>query len=204
MAGRGKAKERRDNLATRRVELEMHELARLDRFEDSDQVSPQIQAAVLQMAENRRGRTDAMMWQVPALALTAEAFLLSISLAPDSRGLARMLASAAGMLVVGASLQLMYKHRYHEILYAEWLHQVEDRRNLPRLHSPLAAEALAFGGDGHCWNRDGNWLHGLRRRAVAEQSSVRLWRGALLGLLTIDLCVFVLGGLITIGVCNPL
>lgn len=187
------------------------ELIRVEIFKDPTRVSPQIQAAVLQMAENRRGRTDAMMWQVPALALTAEAFLLSISLGPDARGLARMLAAAAGMLVVGASLQLMYKHRYHEILYAEWLAEVEEQLGLPRLHHPLAAEALAFGSLGHDWGENAEnprrrtrLARAVRRRVVDDQSSVHVWRAALLSLLAIDACVFVLGALITAGAWNPL
>lgn len=50
------------------------------------------------------------MWQTPSLAMTAEAFLLTI--AADSEGSmgARLLACALGVLVAAMSMQLMAKH----------------------------------------------------------------------------------------------
>lgn len=177
------------------------------RVSDLDGTSTQIQAALLQMAENRRARTDGMMWQVPALALTAEAFLLNISLAPDTRGMGRMLAAFAGLIVVSASLQLMLKHRFHEVMYAKWLAKVEEDVGLPRLHSPGKLEAFVHGPEGHPW-RDSRAScgvkHRVRRRLVVEQSSVALWRSALLALLAVDAAVFLVGLLTTLGLWDPL
>ena len=198
--------------AAERGTRQSKELARLDQLRKDKAVSPQVAAALLQMAENRRGRTDVMMWQVPALALAAEAFLLSISLAPDTRGLGRTLAAGAGIIVIGASLQLMLRHRYHEILYAEWLAKAETASALPRLHEGPAAEALAWGREGHPWGREpGEKLSAwkkpsylLRRRLVAEQSSISLWQTSLLILLAIDVAVFVIGVGTMLGWWDPL
>jgi len=175
-------------------------------------VSPQVQAAVLQMVENRRSRTDVMMWQVPALAMTAEAFLLSVSLAPDTRGLGRTLAAAAGIVVVSASLQLMLKHRYHEVLFAEWLARAEDALRLPRAHSIDVVEDFAFAACCHPWRRDAaqgrrgvdRLVHDVRRRLVAKLSSVRLWTVSLLLLLALDLMIFITGAATMLGVWDPL
>ena len=52
-----------------------------------------------------------IMWQAPALGLTAQAFLLTISLSPDAAGAARIGAAALGCVVVLMSMQLMAKHR---------------------------------------------------------------------------------------------
>lgn len=52
-----------------------------------------------------------IMWQAPALGLTAQAFLLTISLSPDAAGVARAGAAALGCVVGLMSMQLMAKHR---------------------------------------------------------------------------------------------
>jgi hypothetical protein len=52
-----------------------------------------------------------IMWQAPALGLTAQAFLLAISLSADAAGAARAGAAALGCVVVLMSMQLMAKHR---------------------------------------------------------------------------------------------
>lgn len=174
--------------------------------------APELQAATLQMAEQRRGQTDMMMWQVPALALTAQAFLLSISLQPGSTGLARALSAIAGLIVVAASLQLMLKHRYHEILYAEWLTRTESAQGLPSLHHPDAVWDVAYpGGAQHPWKVRSTsrnpgvkpMLRMLRRRAVGY-SSIDVWTAALLALLVIDLFVLVVAILTLTGTWAPL
>jgi hypothetical protein len=183
--------------------------ARYERFLTA---SAQVHGAMLQLAENRRGRTDAMMWQVPALALTAEAFLLSISLAPDTRALGRLVASIAGFIVISASLQLMLKHRYHERMYAEWLERVEtdfadkDMRSagsgsgILRFHDRNAMEAFAFRGRQHPWKQGPASL----QRLVVDLSSVTVWGWALGLLLLLDSAIFIIALGISFGVWDPL
>jgi len=50
------------------------------------------------------------MWSTPALALTAQAFLFSVALAPESSLAARLLTSTLAIAVAFASFQLMAKH----------------------------------------------------------------------------------------------
>ena len=52
-----------------------------------------------------------MMWQAPAMALTAQAFLLTIALGHDTSALARGMAALLGVVVTAMSIQLMLKHR---------------------------------------------------------------------------------------------
>ena len=51
------------------------------------------------------------MWQSPAMAMTAQAFLLTIALGHDSSPLARFIAAFLGIVVTVMSVQLMLKHR---------------------------------------------------------------------------------------------
>ncbi len=203
---------RREAQAQSRARLLSEEQERLRVFEDTEVVSPQVRAAFFQMLENRRSRTDAMMWQVPTLALTAQAFLLSISLAPETSALGRCFAAIAGILVVVVSLQLMLKHRYHELLYSEWLAEAEKEQGLPRIHQLHAVEAFAYGEPGHPWKREppakasplARLAWQIRRFAVAESSSLSLWRSALFALLAMDIAILGIGIAAMLGMWDPL
>lgn len=60
---------------------------------------------------DRVGDRDALMWQSPAMALTAQAFLITIALGHDTAPIARFLAAVLGVVVTVMSIQLMLKHR---------------------------------------------------------------------------------------------
>jgi hypothetical protein len=57
------------------------------------------------------GSYTTLLWQVPALGLTAQSFLMTIALTHDSSRWARLIASVLGMIVVGASYALMHDQR---------------------------------------------------------------------------------------------
>lgn len=61
----------------------------------------------------RVGHRDALLWQSPALAMTAPAFLLTIALGHDAGPVARLLAAFLGLVVTFMSIQLMLKHRMY-------------------------------------------------------------------------------------------
>lgn len=76
---------------------------------------------------------DALVWQTPALAVTAQAFLLTIGLDPDTARFARGIVSTLGVVVAYMTCQLMAKHRYLRRL-DEWkLRELEGRLGLPGL-----------------------------------------------------------------------
>lgn len=76
---------------------------------------------------------DALMWQAPSLALTAQAFLLTIALNPQSPAYAVMVSSALGFVVAGLSMQLMARHRLLNVLDRAYLHYLESRTGLPHM-----------------------------------------------------------------------
>lgn len=78
----------------------------------------------------RRYGYDAMLWQTPALAVTAQAFLLTIALGKDSSPTARLISSALSLILSLMSVQLMAKHRQNESLDSFMLERFEDRIGL--------------------------------------------------------------------------
>ncbi len=74
---------------------------------------------------DRRTSLDTLLWQTPVLSLTAQAFLFSILLGADiSRG-PRLVAALLSFLVALASMQLMAKHRLHEVIAGKHLEAFE-------------------------------------------------------------------------------
>lgn len=72
----------------------------------------------------RRLHWDQLVWQVPVLSLTAQAFLFTIALGADSSRVARVVASLLSLVITLLSIELMSRHRRAEIMDARWL---EDR-----------------------------------------------------------------------------
>jgi hypothetical protein len=62
----------------------------------------------------RRTAFDTLMWQVPALGLAAQAFLLTIAYGSDSSQLARCISGSLAAVVALVAIQTMLKHRANE------------------------------------------------------------------------------------------
>lgn len=80
----------------------------------------------------RRAGFDHMVWQVPIISLTAQAFLFTIALGPDTAMLARCLSSGLGFVVAVLSMILMARHRQADIADAAWLEGLEANRRSRR------------------------------------------------------------------------
>ena len=88
---------------------------------------------------------DLLMWQVPVLGLTAQAFLLTIALGADSARTARICAGTLAVLSSVLSMQLMAKHRWHAGVEREWLARFEREKGLDFCHSSPAEFAESVG-----------------------------------------------------------
>jgi disulfide bond formation protein DsbB len=69
----------------------------------------------------RRLQWDNLVWQVPVLSLTAQAFLLTIALNPGTSRVARIIACLLSIVAAVLAVQLMTRHRQAEIADAHWL-----------------------------------------------------------------------------------
>lgn len=81
---------------------------------------------VYQAVVSRRLQWDNLVWQVPLLSLTAQAFLFTIALAGDTSRTARVIAAGLSLIVTFLSITLMARHRQAEIADAHWLEAYED------------------------------------------------------------------------------
>jgi hypothetical protein len=113
-----------------------------------------------QVVAARRQNFDLMVWQVPALTLTAQAFLLVIALGSGSGHLARIAAGLLSAVTALMSVQLLLRQRLHEVADTRWLHDFEDSRGWEPIHQRPAARVAAAG---------------MRARGLARLPSHQLW-----------------------------
>jgi hypothetical protein len=85
----------------------------------------------LQTLERRRNQSDTIAWTVPALAVAAEAFLLTIVLRPETQDAGRFVASVAGVFMLAAALHLLWKSVFNFDL---WDSHINDQRQKLHLH----------------------------------------------------------------------
>jgi hypothetical protein len=109
------------------------------------QSSHDVLLAQYQVVAARRQNFDAMVWQVPALALTAQAFLMTISLGPGTGHLARVAAGLLSALAALMSIQLLLRQRVHEVADARWLHDFERKHGWEAIHQHPAERVAAAG-----------------------------------------------------------
>ncbi|WP_406437695.1 hypothetical protein OHB00_24810 [Streptomyces sp. NBC_00631] len=88
---------------------------------------------------------DQMVWQVPGIALTAQAFLMTIGLGPGSGQLARLGSGLLSVVVAFMSVELLMRHRLSAIADAVWLERFERDQGLEVLHRPLNDRCAQLG-----------------------------------------------------------
>ena len=74
----------------------------------------------------RRRHFDALFWQIPALSLGGQAFLLSIALNNSSRTTARVLSALLGIFIAFVSLASLSRIRLYEFTITKMLVKTED------------------------------------------------------------------------------
>ncbi|CAB4671009.1 unannotated protein [freshwater metagenome] len=74
----------------------------------------------------RRKHFDALFWQIPALSLGGQAFLLSIALNDSSRTTARTLSALLGIFIAFVSLASLSRIRFYEFTITNMLKKAEE------------------------------------------------------------------------------
>jgi hypothetical protein len=121
----------------------------------------------------RRTAFDTMMWQVPALGLAAQAFLLTIAYGSSTSNTARFVSGALSVVVALVAIQTMIKHRANEKTDNLILKRIEDANGVRISHGVAPHDAPAVRG-----RAIGNELiYGY----LEKRRSVRLWVTSLCG-----------------------
>jgi hypothetical protein len=138
----------------------------------------------------RRSSFDAMLWQVPVLSFTAQAFLFTLALSSGASQAARLVASGLAVVISLLSLQLMVKQRQAEIADSHWLAAVEehavDRAELGGLQWPM---------HGDSWSRyraEKPAFVGVLFRPLERTRGFAFWAGGLVLFLIAAVAVLVL------------
>lgn len=140
---------------------------------------------VWQTLAARRIAYDTMMWQTPALGLTAQAFLLTLALGGQISNLGRAISAGLAAALAITTVQLMAKHRQHEIRDSKILERIEREHEFER----------AVGVCLHTFDRPPRptgFSPTTVGRRFRQYSSFRLWMAGQLAFLTVALVVLLL------------
>lgn len=108
---------------------------------------------IYQVLASRRIGYDTLMWQTPLLGLTAQAFLFSVALSPTSSLAARLISGALALVTSILSMQLMSKHRHHEMIDSRFLQKIEKEFHIQTIHAKPAERAAKVGVKWSYWMR---------------------------------------------------
>jgi hypothetical protein len=124
------------------------------------------------VVSQRRSQWDALIWQVPVLGFTAQAFLLTIALSGGNTRTARIVASLLALAVSACCLQLMARHRLCEAVDAQWLVDSDEEQHLKPIQGrPFEAQLDDLRRnerflEGERWRKPVVWLAQFRSTNV--------------------------------------
>jgi colanic acid biosynthesis protein WcaH len=102
---------------------------------ESSPSSESIFFAQYEALNNRRNSFNQLLWQAPALSLTALAFLFSIIFSKDVTCAAQQFTAWLAFVAALASIQLLTKPRFGEVEAAKQLTRMERSRGLPEINT---------------------------------------------------------------------
>lgn len=91
----------------------------------------EVDAFAYEVLSFRELEQDAKLWQTPSLAMTAQAFLLTIAFNPDVALIGRLFTAGLATIVSLSSMHLMWKHRFLAQLDRTKMADLERRIGLP-------------------------------------------------------------------------
>ena len=156
------AEQRRDEMPPVRE----HEPVR-EQADDSELILYQVVASRQQSYEDN-------MWQAPGLALTAQAFLMTIALGAETDRLARMAAGLLAAMISLISIQLLLRHRVGAVADAIWLEEFEQSHGWTVVHDRSNKRFKRMGIQVHGLARMRShriWIYGLITFAVVGVAS---------------------------------
>jgi hypothetical protein len=126
-----------------------------------------------------------LLWQVPALSLTAQAFLLTLALGHGNGTSAKIIAAALSGVISAASYALMHDQRFHANYYGELARRVSGCLDLGR----YLGGALIIGDEGMEENdAEALWIWRGPSEVIAPRAGrmFAVWKGCMLIFLFVD------------------
>jgi hypothetical protein len=144
--------------------------------------------ALLGIYAGQVGSYTTLLWQVPALSLTAQSFLLTIALSSGNGTAARITAAALSAVISAASYALMHDQRGHAINHGELAMRLSARLELSR----LIETSLDHVEDGVPKVTDANTVWTWHHEQAGQRASLRaglmyaVWKGCMFLFLLVD------------------
>lgn len=110
----------------------------------NDNDNPALDDSQYQLVAQRRQIYDSMLWQTPVLSLTAQAFLLNIAFDSSKDLSPKLIAATLAFFTAMASIQLMAKHRYHEVRDSNLLKDYEEKNKIKVIHNNEKAKSKNY------------------------------------------------------------
>jgi hypothetical protein len=151
-----------------------------------------LRGPLLAAAENRRSQADALMWQLPTISLTAQAFLLTIIANSSVSDGGRLLTSVAALVFAAGAFETLLQHRRNEELLSRWLEIAEILWELPRFHDFRRMEHVARIGPAPEPEKKSRWL---RSPLFLRIKAFSFWAGLLFFVTLADLALVLYFGI---------
>jgi hypothetical protein len=143
---------------------------------------------------NRRLQWDTLLWQMPMMALTGEAFLLTIALYASTRQWGRILSAFLAFVVAASTLHSLGAHRLNELTDSAWLHEHEIGHDAERIHGLAWRERRSAMVAQQ--RRTGTFTDRvIARTAIVRSITLWFWTMALIALVSL--------GILAIAVFSP-
>ena len=141
-------------------------------------------------AEQRRLSANGLLWQVPGLSLTAQAFLIGAAIDPDTETEIRIAVAGLAALIAVATMQLLLRHRYREQVFSHALDVSRAHNGLPPFDFPDLFEKLAARRIKHEGTNLVDW-QGKRLLRVAFWPAWKTWTSLFVCFIALDLFVMI-------------
>jgi hypothetical protein len=127
-----------------------------------------------------------LLWQVPALSLTAQAFLLTIALSHSNGTSAKVTSAALSAVISAASYALMYDQRGHANYFGELARRVSGRLDLGRY---LGGALAISGANTDETDAEAVWIWRGPNEVAAPRAGrmYTVWKGCMLIFLFVDI-----------------
>jgi hypothetical protein len=129
------------------------------------------------MLAARHSQRGALVWQVPTLSFTGQAFLLTVALSHENSRLSRCFAASLGFVVAVMSIELMARHRRAARADEKLLNEYEKR------------EGVGIHGD--AWRKTRNEMSSVLL-IFGKLPGMETWMGCFLLFAGVNLAIFVL------------
>jgi hypothetical protein len=157
---------------------------------DEPKLTPQTPDQLISLLEvyaSQYASYTTLLWQVPALSLTAQAFLLTLALGHGNGTSAKIIGAALSAAISAASYALMHDQRGHANFYGELARRVSVCLDLRR----YLGGALIINNNADVDDNDAEavWIWRGRSELIAPRAGrmYALWKGCMLIFLFVDI-----------------